>query len=190
MAADAFTFITRCNYCGGLTQVPTQRRFEHISCPDCGQTFIARHDIDLFDELPEQAPPRPLLKALGFWSPDGADPRKLVAPGFYGSELGSIVHYLRTAQSVMDYLGYSYCRFNCGIESQHMGAEELSDGEWAWPAGLAHYVETHHILLPEEFVATMRARQRNPACELIVMPGADTIYDLTFWSGWASSNAS
>jgi hypothetical protein len=28
----------------------------------------------------------------------------------------------------------------------------LTDGEWAWPDDLAHYLETYHIELPESFI--------------------------------------
>jgi hypothetical protein len=37
-----------------------------------------------------------------------------------------------------------------------MGSSSCDDGEWTWPEGLAHYVERHSVLLPDEFVATMR----------------------------------
>lgn len=35
------------------------------------------------------------------------------------------------------------------------GRADLSDGEWVWPTGLAHYVERHSICLPESFLKTM-----------------------------------
>ena len=51
--------------------------------------------------------------------------------------------------------GMSYCRFGCGWN----GAAERSDGVWVWPDGLAHYVERHHVMLPQAFVAHMRITQ-------------------------------
>ncbi len=33
----------------------------------------------------------------------------------------------------------------------------LTDGTWAWPDDLPHYVERYHIALPEDFVAHARA---------------------------------
>ncbi|MCA9088358.1 MAG: hypothetical protein KDA90_06945 [Planctomycetaceae bacterium] len=30
-----------------------------------------------------------------------------------------------------------------------------SDGEWVWPASLAHYVREYHISLPQEFIEKM-----------------------------------
>jgi hypothetical protein len=33
----------------------------------------------------------------------------------------------------------------------------LTDGIWAWPKDLIHYVKKYHIYLPEEFVSHMKA---------------------------------
>ena len=33
-----------------------------------------------------------------------------------------------------------------------MGASEFTDGTWAWPEGLAHFVENYDVQLPDEFV--------------------------------------
>ena len=54
-------------------------------------------------------------------------------------------------------MGASFCRFVCGTPDKDMGTTDHLDGEWIWPAGLAHYVEHHAVRLPDEFVATMRA---------------------------------
>ena len=51
-----------------------------------------------------------------------------------------------------EYLGFSWCRFFCGIPENLMGHSDLSDGTWVWPEGLSHYVREHNVLLPEDFV--------------------------------------
>jgi hypothetical protein len=33
----------------------------------------------------------------------------------------------------------------------------LTDGEWLWRQDLAHYVQRHHVRLPDAFLATVRA---------------------------------
>lgn len=38
----------------------------------------------------------------------------------------------------------------------------LTDGVWAWPSDLAHYVERHHLQVPGEFLDHMRARNWQP----------------------------
>jgi hypothetical protein len=48
--------------------------------------------------------------------------------------------------------GTSLCRI-CG---QANGSVELTDGvRFAWPEGLAHYVEAHNVRLPAEVTAAM-----------------------------------
>src|SRR4051812_9787890 len=56
--------------------------------------------------------------------------------------------------------GHSWCRFFCGAAREQMGSKELTDGNWIWPQGLSHYVRSHGIILPEEFVAAALAQQR------------------------------
>lgn len=36
---------------------------------------------------------------------------------------------------------------------------QLSDGDWVWPQCLGHYVEFHHVRLPDRFVQHIRARE-------------------------------
>ena len=51
-------------------------------------------------------------------------------------------------------MGLSPCRI-CG---QPNGASEFTDGTYAWPEGLAHYVEAHAVRLPGEFVQHVMSR--------------------------------
>jgi len=37
--------------------------------------------------------------------------------------------------------------------------EVLTDGTWAWPSDLAHYVERYHCRVPDEFIAHARGRE-------------------------------
>jgi hypothetical protein len=34
----------------------------------------------------------------------------------------------------------------------------LTDGTWIWPSDLAYYVRTYHVVLPDEFLEHMAAR--------------------------------
>ena len=76
----------------------------------------------------------------GWWDP-------LVKP--------KVVRYLESGRRAIDCLGYSWCRFNCGVPDERMGSGELTDGRWIWPEGLSHYVREHDVRLPEPFVAQM-----------------------------------
>jgi hypothetical protein len=70
------------------------------------------------------------------------------------------------------WLGYSFCRLDCGLSSQLMGTRDLTDGEWVWPEGFAHYVE-HHSVRPPADVADLalgRAMDRPSRSTLVPEP--------------------
>src|SRR5688572_18856425 len=103
------------------------------------------------------------MHLIGFWhdprnraSPP-VDPTKLVDPAWAAPERERIVAYLRNGLCERVSMGYSHCRFQCGIPNNEMGSVEYHDGFWGWPEGLAHYVESHLIALPDEFLAHVRA---------------------------------
>ena len=65
------------------------------------------------------------------------------------------------------------------------GCTELCDDVWCWPEGLAHYVETHGIRLPVEFVTHAAERGFAPAQ---AVKGQFT-RDHEFWRTWCAVNA-
>lgn len=99
-------------------------------------------------------------KLIGFWRSHPEDglphPASLDEP--YPRPLKSIlIHYLSSHAYIESYeQAYSFCRFQCP-ESQanpvKMGLTTLTDGRgWIWPEGLSHYVSTHNVGLPQDFV--------------------------------------
>lgn len=88
-----------------------------------------------------------------------------------------VAGYLDRGVHVEQYRGSSWCRFFCGLT--HNGSSELSDGEWVWPDGLAHYVREHGVLLPETFIEN--ALEGAPISQ-------DTTFDAevsdAFWRSW------
>jgi len=97
-----------------------------------------------------------MLCAIGLWI-QGLRDEKYPAPqemvGFMSAaERVALVAYLQGGRTHEMYMGYSWCRFGCGIEDASMGSRDLTDGTWVWPQGLAHYVDKHAIVLPEPFV--------------------------------------
>lgn len=130
------------------------------------------------------------LFAIGFWN-DGIDgcpfhnPHEFVDPNPNGSVREALSHYLRSGNVAARYVGYSWCRFDCGIAESEMGSAELSDGVWIWPEGLAHYVARHDVRLPEEFVEHAHANEfriSGPPLE------GGVIGDAGFWSDWCDAN--
>ena len=95
------------------------------------------------------------LQLIGYWSGNGESEVYPAAGDFLQESpypgQQEVVAYLQNGYS-MPYitLGYSTCRI-CGMDSN--GSQDLSDGKYMWPEGLAHYVECHNLRLPEAFEA-------------------------------------
>jgi hypothetical protein len=98
------------------------------------------------------------LRLIGYWqSPVNYNWPKVedfVDPNWDSEERELTINYLRAGAFARRFWGVSTCRF-CGAEN---GREELTDGEWLWPDGLAHYLAVHEVRLPHEFVAHARER--------------------------------
>jgi hypothetical protein len=127
------------------------------------------------------------MKLLGYWAGEEEqgypNPCDLVRPGWAGADLELLIRYLTTAPMFRGYWGHSSCRFRCGIDDTEMGSRELTDGEWVWPEGLAHYVERHAVVLPEIFIEHCRSRGWQPTG---ANAAPDREADDTFWRAWAS----
>jgi hypothetical protein len=130
----------------------------------------------------------PKLKAVGYWWSDDdwtlPHPKWLVQPDWQPADRATIVRYLQSGQGCIWYLGYSWCRFGCDNDT-NMGTSCLTDGNWIWPEGLAHYVEQHGLRLPDEFIDTMRQNgwkvpeAAKRLADLDEWPG-----DCSFWIDW------
>jgi hypothetical protein len=98
------------------------------------------------------------LRLIGYWRstdhPEYPDPRDLVDAGWDHEVRNVVGAYLVSGTISKAYMGYSPCRI-CG---ENNGAVEYTDGVFAWPEGLAHYVDEHEVRLPQEFVDHAVAR--------------------------------
>jgi len=134
------------------------------------------------------------LHAIGFWqdSPDEPLPRpqSLVKTGGFREKIPAITAYLRGGQICASYLGHAQCRFADCAEGSNLGSGELTDGEWAWPDGLPHYVEHHSVMLPEEFISKMMAVGWQPPVfnfgKTFSQHYRGVRYDLNRWITWAA----
>ena len=145
------------------------------------------------------------VNLIGYWITGLAD-EKFPAPQEIVGTLDRsarehLAKYLDAGQSSPDrsYLGYSWCRFFCGIRNTEMGSRELSDGEWAWPEGLSHYVREHNVLLPEEFIdhvlaCNISTRQpsdiRAAKDSRSIVPVEDHDLSLGYWRQWCAERRS
>ena len=102
------------------------------------------------------------LKRVGFWKDTHAmfdmsgfpDPRELVDTSVSKQAREVICAYLEAGQTYQQWMGMSYCRFECGLQLH--GNLDLTDGVYVWPEDLPHYVRDHHVRLPAEFLAHLR----------------------------------
>jgi len=141
------------------------------------------------------------LIAVGYWRDDHDEslptPQSLVGAPYLPSVRDGICRYLDSGVRFMGWLGYSSCRFSCGIPDSQMGVRDLSDGRWVWPEGLSHYVRAHHVLLPEQFLRSMGdAGWRCPENQIHprLVRGADggsrlLPVDHELWKQWSASHA-
>jgi hypothetical protein len=101
----------------------------------------------------------------------------------------AVCHYLAHGRPYRSFRGYSWCRFRCGVERN--GAAEFTDGQWAWPEGLAHYVEKHSVILPDEFVNISLRHYpphdgRGDASQPVTAATTDREAELLgYWIAWA-----
>lgn len=145
----------------------------------------------------------PFLKTIGYWRGGGQwkfpRPQWFVRPGWREDDRDRILSYLRNAPCYAASFGYSWCRFRtCDVPYEQMGSSDRTDGEWVWPAGLAHYVEEHEVMLPDEFVQTMirndwtvpssaeEARSRPTPADLNLK---GDMFDFNFWLAWSRRHA-
>lgn len=92
------------------------------------------------------------LIRIGYWAASESDRwpsvEAFVDLTWDQEERRRVLAYLRRGVLVRAYMGFSTCRL-CG---ERNGSIELTDGQFIWPEGLAHYVEAHGVRLPARFV--------------------------------------
>lgn len=133
------------------------------------------------------------LQMIGLWvtDPDDRDgrlgfphPSSLTTENWEAKRRDDIVAYLRGGRSLRTYVGFATCRFeNC--ERGNLGSDDLTDGRWAWPEGLWHYVAHHRVRLPDSFVANAASHgfkgPRSLANKRVAL-------DDSFWLRWVAEN--
>ena len=95
---------------------------------------------------------------IGFWfsekQPELPKPQDQVDAAWDPAERDRVIAYLNNGKVDNAYRGMSRCR----ICATFNGSEDLTDGTYVWPSGLAHYLEKHAVRLPSDFVAYVLSR--------------------------------
>ncbi|QHT65723.1 hypothetical protein GXP67_03095 [Rhodocytophaga rosea] len=94
------------------------------------------------------------LTAIGYWhsifEPEFPDPAWFRDEEWNVAEKQMVITHLLQSHPLADWTGQSWCRFRCA-ETQ-LGSKDLTDGTYIFPEGLVHYLQNHHIRLPEKFI--------------------------------------
>jgi len=127
------------------------------------------------------------LNAVGYWRdadhPELPEPGDLAAPGWCAERMDRIAWYLRCGNPLPSSPRDSACRFRCGVPAEEIGNRDMTDGVWAWPEGLVHYVEKHEVRLPATLISGMRAnRWRVPDVDC---RDVEVKFDYDFWIDWS-----
>lgn len=101
-----------------------------------------------------------MLKLIGYWQepfvfedePAWPHPSIFVTSWPKQFDKAKTISYLQSGNIAMSYKGISQCRFCKKIN----GSCEMTDGVWAWPDGLAHYVEEHGVVPPTDFLTNAK----------------------------------
>ncbi len=125
------------------------------------------------------------LDLIGYWNdegnnfPDYPNPKDLVSRKFwidiensmYLSKAG-FVSYLKSGIPCNYYRGDSKCRLCVAV-----GSIMRQDTVFIWPDGLAHYVDTHDVILPLRFITNV-----------VEVHKTDLDFDTSFWVNWNNKN--
>ena len=138
--------------------------------------------------------PEGTLRAVGYWRhPERGDHRFRHPIAFVDSEWDLeerrlVAHHLRSGKRAIGWMGFSWCRFRCGVDDAEMGASDFSDGLWIWPEGLAHYVLEHSVRLPEEFLHHVRHEAEHPGRKY-ELEEDNLAWDYDFWVDCCNEHA-
>lgn len=104
---------------------------------------------------------------IGYWQSsadlDLPDPQQLVDPSWDPAERERVAEYFDSGVLAKGYMGRSSCRI-CGAAN---GSELHTDGRYAWPSGLSHYLRAHSVRLPHAIEEhALRRLDELDACRL------------------------
>lgn len=145
--------------------------------------------------------PRSLI-AIGYWQsrdiPTLPSPQDFINDQINPEERKLLINYLDKGEQAIAYLGYSYCRFNCGTPDHEMGNRCFTDGKYIWPEKLSHYIREHNVWLPAAFILHVKDNQHYNPLDIDlkkeldpynqIIPKKYRIYDYEWWETFKNLN--
>lgn len=102
-------------------------------------------------------------KAIGYWHSEQElglpDPGEFIDENWDKTERQTVIDYLKKGETIAEYRGFSWCRFGCW---GGFGTSDRTDGTYIYPEGLVHYVEAHHVRLPDDFIKHIKGETVKP----------------------------
>jgi hypothetical protein len=136
------------------------------------------------------------LIGIGFWrnlaDPAFPDPAWFVDSHWAEATRRAVLAYLEQGQPMGSQMGFSWCRFRCGVPDHCLGSTELTDGTYGWPSGLVHYVRDHQLRLPDEVVLHMLGQAQFPPLQAALVSEASRM-NTSWWAtqrGWHQTTSS
>jgi hypothetical protein len=83
-------------------------------------------------------------------------PPEAIDSSWDAEERAFVIAYLKAGEVRTRWRGIS----GCAICHCHNGSTDLTDGEWVWPQGYAHYLEKHGVKPPAEFIEHVLSKAR------------------------------
>jgi len=118
----------------------------HRSPLDDAKALIKELDRD-YPEPKKKVPTR----WVGYWS-EPLEVKEFVDEKWSPLLRWAVIGYLRSGEVHQSWRGSARCRFP-GCRKTDNGSQDLTDGDWKWPSGYAHYLTAHGVKPPPEFIA-------------------------------------
>ena len=129
--------------------------------PDLADEFRVVDSLDVPDSLEKDM----IEKRVGYWRGihrksyrgdfmianflECPDVNDFIDLAWNEEERKKVSSYLKKGRIKYSWMGCSECRI---CRKWDNGSHCLTDGEWIWPEGFAHYIEKHNVKPPQEFV--------------------------------------
>jgi len=114
------------------------------------------HEYDILDRMRKREKEFEMSKKfryIGYWycseMKEAPNPLDFVDTSFDETDRARLVEYLEDGHDHEHWKGFSGCRI---CDKTMNGTKDLTDGEYVWTEGFAHYVKEHNVLPPPAFI--------------------------------------
>lgn len=109
-------------------------------------------------------------KWFGFWQVDAENDAHLplletwIAPAWQPEDREELLSYIENAPLVVASSNLKSPCLICGALQN--SSDFRSDGDWLWPADLAHYISQHRVRIPDSMIQHIRQKAHMPPSDV------------------------